>query len=159
MRIAIGSDHRGADAAKSIRPHIEALGHTVTLVGECSGSPCDYPDNAWLVGRMVASGEADRGILICGSGIGMSIAANKIQGIRAALVTDELTAQLSRAHNNANVLCLAADLLGQNLLHRIIDTWLTTPFDGGRHERRIQKIHAIERGENPILLKPDAVSA
>ncbi|MCL4210951.1 MAG: ribose 5-phosphate isomerase B [Phycisphaeraceae bacterium] len=159
MRIAIGSDHRGVDAARSIRPHIEALGHTVALLGECSGNPCDYPDNAWLVGRAVASGEVDRGILICGSGIGMSIAANKIPGVRAALVTDELTAQLSRAHNNANVLCLAADLLGQNLLHRIIDTWLSTPFDGGRHERRIQKIHAIERGENPTLLKPDAVSA
>lgn len=149
MRVALGSDHRGVDAAKSIRPHIEAAGHTVTVLGECSGNSCDYPDNAYLVGKAVAKGEADAGILVCGSGIGMSIAANKVAGVRAALVNDELGAQLSRAHNNANVLCLAGDLIGQNLLRRIIDVWLSTPFDGGRHERRVKKISMIERGDNP----------
>jgi ribose 5-phosphate isomerase B len=149
MRIALGSDHRGVDAAKSIRPHLEAAGHTITLLGECSGATCDYPDNAFLVSRAVADGKADRGILVCGSGIGMSIAANKVAGVRAALVSDEMGAQVSRAHNNANVLCLAGDLVGQNLLRRIIDVWLTTSFEGGRHERRIKKIAMIERGENP----------
>lgn len=147
-RIAIGADHRGVDAARQIAQHLTSHGHEAKLLGACEG-PCDYPDQAWLVGRAIADGEADMGILICGTSIGMSIAANKIAGVRAAVVHDELTAQLSRAHNDANVLCLSGDLLGQRLIEKIVDVWLATEFEGGRHARRVGKIAQIERGEDP----------
>lgn len=159
MKIALGSDHRGTEAAKDLRPHLESKGHTVELVGECNGRMCDYPDNAWLVGRAVVNGDCEMGILICGTGIGMCIAANKVDGVRAALVSDELTAELSRAHNNANVLCLSGDLMGQRLIQRVVDTWLATPFEAGRHERRVSKIMAIERGEDPTRIQADAATA
>jgi ribose 5-phosphate isomerase B len=152
MRIAIGCDHRGVDAVRSLQPHLRSKGHQVLVLGECSGTSCDYPDSAWLVGQALVGGAADVGILICGSGIGMCMTANKIPGIRAALVSDELTAHLSRAHNNANVICLAGDLVGTNLIHRIVDAWIGTPFEGGRHERRIRKIEMIERGASPIAI-------
>ena len=113
----------------------------------------DYPDSAYAACIRIARGETERAILICGTGIGMCIAANKIRGIRAALAQDELSAQLSRTHNDANVLCLSADLLGHTLVKRIVDTWVTTPFDGGRHLRRLHKIEAIERGEDPSSLR------
>lgn len=148
-RIAIGADHRGLDAARLTAQHLASEGHETTILGECDDGPSDYPDQAWLVARAVSSGEADRGILICGTSIGMAIAANKIPGIRAAVVHDELTAQLSRAHNDANVLCLSGDLLGQRLIEKIIDVWLATEFEGGRHARRVDKIARIERGEDP----------
>ena len=118
-------------------------------MGECSGTMCDYPDVAWVVANAVASAQAERGVLICGTGIGMCIAANKLKGIRAALAQDELSAQLSRTHNDANVLCLSADLIGQTLMKRIVDVWFHTGFDGGRHERRLQKIVKIENGHDP----------
>jgi ribose 5-phosphate isomerase B len=113
---------------------------------------CDYPDMAYPVATAVATGDAQRGILICGSGIGMSIAANKVKGVRAALVHDEIGAEMSRRHNDANVLCLAADLLGVRLIERIIGIWLATEFEGGRHARRVSKITAIEQGHNPLHL-------
>ncbi len=147
--IAIGSDHRGSAAANQILETIKNLGHDGFIVGACDDQPCDYPEKAWQVGHEVISGKADRAVLICGTGIGMSIAANKINGLRAALVHDELTAQLSRSHNDANVLCLSADLLGARLMDKIIEVWIKTPFDGGRHERRIQKITEIEHGRDP----------
>jgi ribose 5-phosphate isomerase B len=153
MRIAIGCDHRGVEAVRSLLPHLRGAGHDVIVLGECSGTACDYPDNAWLVAQAIVGGAADVGILICGSGIGMCMTANKLPGIRAALVSDELTAHLSRAHNNANVICLAGDLVGTNLIHRIVDAWLTTPFEGGRHERRIRKVELIEKGESPIAVE------
>lgn len=153
MRIALGSDHRGAEAMSVLRPYLEQKGHQVEQIGECPLDICDYPDNAYLVAREVADGRADMGVLICGSGIGMSMAANKVDGVRAALVSDELTAQLSRSHNDANVLCLAGDLIGHHLIARIVDAWLRTSFDGGRHARRVDKITAIERGENPIEIE------
>lgn len=149
MRIAIGADHRGYEAAQRLSETLRRQGHEVTLHGDCSGRPCDYPDQAYEVGRMVADGKADLGVLLCGSGIGMGIAANKIPGIRAAVVHDEFTAQLSRSHNNANILCMSADLLGQKLIEKIVDVWLRTPFEGGRHARRVLKIAAIEEGRNP----------
>jgi ribose 5-phosphate isomerase B len=149
MKIALGSDHRGDAAAAAIVPHLKSAGHEVQVHGECHGEPCDYPDNAWLVARAVASGQADRGILLCGSGIGVSIAANKVRGVRAALVFDDLAATMSRSHNDANVLCLSADTTPLKELRSIIDVWLKTPFEGGRHERRVRKIEAIERGEDP----------
>ena len=108
--------------------------------------------NAIFLGHAIASGQADRGILLCGSGIGMSIAANKVKGVRAALVHDELTAEMSRSHNDANVVCMSADLLGQKLIEKIVEIWLTTPFQGGRHERRVKKIHAIENGVDPASM-------
>jgi ribose 5-phosphate isomerase B len=119
------------------------------MVGECSSPAVDYPEPAWHVARAVAGGQADMGLLICGTGIGMSIAANKVKGARAAVVHDELTAQISRSHNDSNVLCLSADLLGQRLIENIVEAWLKTPFQGGRHERRVRKIKAIEEGKDP----------
>ena len=149
MKIALGSDHRGNQMAQALLTQLRAEGHEVSVLGECTGGMCDYPDVAWVVSNAVSSGKAERGILICGTGIGMCIAANKLKGIRAALAQDELSAQLSRTHNDANVLCLSADLIGQTLVKRIVDVWFRTGFDGGRHERRLQKIVKIENGHDP----------
>ena len=152
LRVVIGSDHRGALAAEHVLGTLERLGYDGYIIGICEGS-CDYPEQASLVGEGINSGKAQRGVLICGTGIGMSIAANKIKGLRAALVHDELTAQLSRSHNDANVLCLSADLLGERLIEKIIETWMGADFEGGRHARRVNKITAIENGEDPRLIK------
>ena len=149
VRIVIGADHRGAQAAELVRDTLNQMGHSAKIMGGCDDQPCDYPEKAYTVGQEITSGQADRGVLICGTGIGMCIAANKIRGLRAALVHDELTAQLSRSHNDANVLCLSADLLGSRLIEKIIDVWISTPFEGGRHERRVNKITAIENGQDP----------
>ena len=149
MKIALGCDHRGAVATQALVAHLKADGHEVDTISEMSGAMSDYPDSAYAACSRVARGEADRAILICGTGIGMCIAANKIRGIRAAIAQDELSAQLSRTHNDANVLCLSADLIGHTLVKRIVDTWVRTPFDGGRHLRRLHKIEAIERGADP----------
>jgi len=159
MRIAIGADHRGADALRAIVPVLEARGHQVAVMGRCDAGPCDYPDHAYLVGQAVRQDEAERGILICGSAIGMAIAANKILGIRAAVVHDESGAQLSRRHNDANVLCLSGDNTDSKTIERLVDIWLEAPFDGGRHARRVSKIAAIERGENPAETVSDATTA
>ena len=153
MKIALGCDHRGAVATQALIAHLKSDGHDVQLISEMSGAMTDYPDSAYAACIRIARGETERAILICGTGIGMCIAANKIRGIRAALAQDELSAQLSRTHNDANVLCLSADLLGHTLVKRIVDTWVTTPFDGGRHLRRLHKIEAIERGEDPSSLR------
>ena len=134
---------------QSLVSHLAADGHEVEVLGDLTGSVCDYPDSAYAVASLVSAGGAERGILSCGTGIGMCIAANKVKGIRAALALDELSAQLSRTHNDANVLCLSADLIGQILVRRIVDTWVRTPFDGGRHERRLAKIAKIENGQAP----------
>ena len=149
MRVAVGSDHRGFQTVSALVQHLKADGHDVEVVSDCGGAMCDYPDVAYQVARAVADGQADRGILMCGTGIGMCIAANKLPGVRAAIAHDELTAEISRTHNDANVLCLSADLLGQRLIEKIVDTWLATPFQGGRHARRIQEIQAIEAGKDP----------
>ena len=149
MNLMIGADHRGADAANALARRLTDAGHTVAVCAPTAAEACDYPEPAWDVGRAVASGKADRGILLCGTGIGTSIAANKVKGVRAAVVHDEITAELSRSHNDANVLCMSADLLGLRLLEKITDLWLRTSFDGGRHERRIAKITKIEQGLDP----------
>jgi ribose 5-phosphate isomerase B len=109
----------------------------------------DYPDTAWLASTAVSQKKADRASLVCGTGIGMSIADNKIKGIRAALCFDELAAKLSREHNDANVLCLSGDLVGPTMMRKVVETWLTTEFVGGRHLRRVNKIKAIEDGQDP----------
>ena len=129
-------------------------GHEVFDMGTNSTKSCDYPDIGYKAARAVAGGEIDRGILVCGTGIGMSIVANKVAGIRAAVCTDELTAQISRRHNDANVLCLAADVLGDDVVRRIVRGWMETEFEGGgRHARRVAKIAAVERGEDPATVE------
>lgn len=149
MKIALGADHRGAASIKLLAEKLRREGHEVSVMDDCSAQVCDYPEKAYTVGKAVAEGRADRGVLICGTGVGMSIAANKVHGVRAAVVHDELTAQLSRSHNDANVLCMSGDLLGQRLIEKITDVWLLTPFEGGRHARRIHKVQAIESGKDP----------
>jgi len=145
MKISVGSDHRGFNAKERIKAQLQELGIEFNDYGAHSTDACDYPDTAFQVARDVASGHADRGILLCGSGLGMSISANKVAGVRAALCHDELTAQMSRRHNDANVLCLPADLVGDTLIQRMVRTWLETEFEGGRHARRVEKILAFER--------------
>ena len=132
-------------SSRSIVAQIADRGHEVLDFGTDNPKPCDYPDFAIPAARAVALGQADRGILIDGSGIGMSIIANKLPGVRAAICHDELTAEISRRHNNANILCFAADLLGDELIRRIIDAWLLTPFEAGRHARRVEKVAQLEK--------------
>jgi ribose 5-phosphate isomerase B len=145
MKIAIGSDHRGFDAKERIKALLESMQQEVVDRGAYGHQACDYPDAALAVAEDVSAGRAERGILFCGSGIGMSITANKVDLVRAALCHDELTAQMSRRHNDANVLCLPADLMGDALMQSIVKMWLTTEFEGGRHARRVEKILAYER--------------
>ena len=145
MQIAIGSDHRGFGMKLKLSEVLTELGHTVADEGTHSTESCDYPDISKTVARKVSSGEADRGILICGTGIGMAITANKFPGVRAATCNDEITAEICRRHNDVNVLCLSGDLLGESRLDNLIRVWLNTEFEGGRHARRIEKITEIER--------------
>lgn len=149
MKIVVGNDHRGFEAKKQIKAIVIQLGHECIDVGTDDSNPVDYPDLAYLATIAVAKKEADRAILACGTGLGMSITANKIKGIIAALCHDELSAQISRHHNNANVLCVSADLTGEVLLRKIVEVWLNTEFAGGRHQRRVNKIRAIEEGKDP----------
>lgn len=145
MRIAVASDHRGHLIRAKVVELVRQLGHEVLDLGPTTSDPVDYPDFAALVAQRVSSGEVERGILICGTGLGMCIAANKFPGVRAAPCHDDLTAEMSRRHNDLNVLCLSADMLGERLIDRMIEIWLTTPFEGGRHARRVEKIVALER--------------
>ncbi len=145
MKIAVGSDHRGYEVKRRVVSLLENLGHTVIDAGPASRDSVDYPDFAFQVARAVGGGEAERGILICGTGIGMCIAANKVAGVRAAPCHDSITAEMSRRHNDANILCLSADLLGEDLIDRMVRIWLTTEFEGGRHARRVEKITRFEQ--------------
>lgn len=145
MNIALSSDHRGFAAKEHIKGHLAKNGYTVKDFGCNEPTSCDYPDTGIAGAESVARGECERGILLCGTGIGMSMSANKVRGIRAALCHDELTAEMSRRHNDANVLCLPADLIGQELMRRVVEVWLKTDYEGGRHDRRLQKIAAYER--------------
>jgi ribose 5-phosphate isomerase B len=144
MKIAVSSDHRGYRAKETIKTHLIQCGHEVLDFGCNSPVSCDYPDFALAGAASVAKGEAERGIFLCGTGIGMSMSANKVRGIRAALCHDELTAEMSRRHNDANVLCLPADLVGDELMRRVIEVWLRTDYEGGRHDRRLKKITQYE---------------
>lgn len=144
MRIAIGSDHRGYAVKQKLIELLKQLGQEVVDVGANSTESCDYPDIAGIVGGQVSRHEVDRGILICGTGIGMSIVANKFPGVRAAPCHDDLSAEMSRRHNDLNVLCLSADMLGEKLIDRMVEIWLTTDFEGGRHARRVEKIQQVE---------------
>ncbi len=144
MRIAVGSDHRGVNLRAKIVSLLQDLGQEVIDVGTQHHEPVDYPDIAALVAEKVSSGEVQRGILICGTGLGMAIAANKFPGVRAAPCHDDLTAEMSRRHNDLNVLCLSGDMLGERLVDRLVEMWLKTDFEGGRHQRRVQKIADLE---------------
>ena len=149
MIIAVASDHRGVKAVEQVKAIIAQLNHECLDFGCTEDSPVDYPDKAYEAAMAVSEKKADRAILICGTGIGMCIAANKVKGVRAALCYDELNAQVSRHHNDANVLCLSGDLLGTTILRKMVETWLTTEFSAGRHQRRVNKITAIEQGLDP----------
>jgi ribose 5-phosphate isomerase B len=144
MKIAMGSDHAGFELKEKIKQQLQSHGIAIDDRGTYSAESCDYPDYARLVSEQVAAHGADFGILVCGTGIGMSIAANKVPGIRAARVVTALDAELSREHNNANVLTLGARVTSADETFKIIDTWLATRFAGGRHGRRVDKIMAIE---------------
>lgn len=153
MKIALGNDHRGFEAKQLIKNIVTQMGHEVIDFGSSDSNPVDYPDHAYLAALAVSNKEADRAILVCGTGIGMCISANKIKGVRAALCHDELTAQVSRHHNDANVLCVSGDMTGEVLLRKMVEVWLETEFSGGRHQRRIDKITAIEEGRDPRKVK------
>ena len=145
MRIAVGSDHRGLRKRAALVELLDRLGQEVVDVGANGEEEVDYPDIAADVARRVRSGEVDRGILVCGTGVGVCITANKIPGIRAALCHDTVTTELSRRHNDSNVLCLSSDTIAERLVDRLVEIWLNTPFDGGRHARRNEKIARFER--------------
>lgn len=144
MRVALGADHAGVHLKDEVRRLLHSRGIDVQDVGTAGESSVDYPDFAATVGRAVASGEADRGILVCGTGVGMAMAANKIEGVRAAPVVDLESARLSREHNDANILALGARVTPPDTALAIVSTFLDTPFAGGRHQRRIDKISALE---------------
>ena len=147
MRIAIGSDHAGFALKEHLRRALTADGHELQDQGSHSTEPVDYPEYCARVARAVIDGLAERGIVLGGSGQGEQIVANKVHGVRAALCNDLYTARLSRQHNDANVLGMGARIVAPPLAEEIVRLWLVTPFEGGRHERRIEQIAAIERGE------------
>jgi ribose 5-phosphate isomerase B len=145
MKIALGSDHAGMLLSVDIGRHLSEAGHQVEDFGTYSEESVDYPDFAKKVAAAVTSGKAELGILICGTGIGMSITANKIAGIRAAVCRTEFEAKMSRAHNDANILCIGQRVTGQGLAKEIVRAFIATPFEGGRHANRIAKITALEK--------------
>ena len=144
MKIALGSDHGGYALKCDIIQLLEKLGHTYKDFGCYSTESCDYPDFGEAAARAVASGEYDRGIVICTTGIGISIAANKVQGIRCAHCADSLEAEMTRRHNDANMLAIGAGFTGKNLAERMVEVFLSTDFEGGRHARRVEKLNAIQ---------------
>lgn len=146
MKIAVASDHRGLAVKERVLRQLADLGQEGIDLGPNSAESVDYPDYAAKVANSVAKNEAERGILICGSGIGMCIAANRFTGVRAALCHDDFTAEMSRRHNDANVMCLSADLLSEQLISRMVEVWLKTQFEGGRHARRLEKIEQNATG-------------
>ena len=145
MKIAIACDHGALDLKKAIMAHLEKSGHTVVNFGTDTLDSCDYPDFVAPAAKAVAAGECDRGIVFCSTGIGVSIAANKVKGIRCALLSDLMSARLTREHNDTNMMAMGAFIVGEALAKEIVDTWLGTDFSQGeRHARRIAKIHALE---------------
>lgn len=147
MKVAIGADHAGVELKRHLVAELARLGHEVQDLGTHSTDSVDYPPICAAVGRAVVRGDADRGIVLGGSGQGEQIAANKVHGVRAALCNDLYTARLSREHNDANVLSMGGRIVAPGLATEILELWLTTPFEGGRHERRIAQIADIERDE------------
>lgn len=147
MRIAVGSDHAGFELKEQVVPMLERAGHEVIDVGTDSTESTDYPRHAEAGARLVADGKAERAVLVCGSGVGVSIVANKVEGVRAVNAHDPEEAELSRRHNDANVLTLAGRRISAEQAEPIVERFLDTDFEGGRHERRVSQISAVERGE------------
>ena len=145
MKIAVGNDHRGVAVKQRLQDMLKGMGHSVDDFGALSAASADYPDYAIPVAEAIASGKDERGVLICATGHGMCIAANKVHGVRAVNCRDVVDAEMSRLHNDANVLCLSADLLSEEVIERMVKTWLETRFEGGRHERRLEKVTQYER--------------
>ncbi len=143
--ISIACDHGGYALKETVKQHLTENGYAVRDFGTDSTDSCDYPDFAAPAARAVASGECEKGIVICTTGIGVSIVANKVRGVRCALCADPLSAKMTRRHNDANMLALGAGMIGQNLALEIVDAFLTTKFEGGRHQRRVDKIMALEQ--------------
>ena len=155
MRIAIGSDHAGYELKSAVAGILEGDGHDVEDVGTDSTESVDYPDYAAAAAEMVAEGEADRAVIVCGSGVGVSIVANKLEGIRAVNAHDPDEAEMSRRHNDANVLTLSGARLDSEAAEPIVERFLATDFDGGRHARRVDKIAAIERDRDQRVFEDD----
>lgn len=153
MRLAIGADHGGVELKARIADHLRALGHDVQDVGTFGPESCDYPDFAAGVARRVTSGGVERGILVCGTGQGMAMTANRFPGVRAAVVSDTFSARMSREHNDANVLCLGARVVGPGLAQDIVDSFLGARFEGGRHQRRVAGIEAAASPPSPAPAK------
>ncbi|WP_297791028.1 ribose 5-phosphate isomerase B [uncultured Anaerococcus sp.] len=145
MKFVIGNDHGGLDLVEIVKNEIESLGHEVIHVGAFDNKSVDYSDYAKKACEEILSGRADFGILICGTGLGMSISANKVKGIRAACVSEAFSARMSRAHNNANILCIGARVIGSETCRMLVDEFINTQFEGGRHQRRVDKITQIEQ--------------
>ncbi len=145
MKIAIGCDHGALELKNALVDHLQEQGHDVTDFGTYTLQSCDYPDYAVQAAKAVASGACDKGIVLCTTGIGVSIAANKVKGIRCALLSDVVSARMTREHNDTNMMAMGAGIVGPILATQIADTWLSTDFSGGeRHQRRIDKVMAIE---------------
>ena len=145
MKIALAADHRGFEFKKHVASMLTQMGHTVKDFGTTTGTESvDYPDYGLKAARSVGTGESDRGILICGTGIGMSLVANKVNGVRAAVCHNLYTVEMSRRHNDSNILCIGADVIDEELLEQKVKLWLETPFEGGRHARRVEKIMDVE---------------
>ncbi len=142
MRIAVGADHAGVDLKDRLAESLREQGHEVDDLGVEAGGKADYPDIAHELSARVGSGDAERGLLVCGTGVGMAMSANRHRGVRAVNCTDLYTAGMARSHNDANVLCLGARVIGDELAAALLETFLTAPFDGGRHEPRVEKIEA-----------------
>ena len=145
MKIGLGNDHSAVDMKKEILAHLEEKGYQVIDIGTNSPESCDYPVFGERAGKMVASGEADLGILICGTGVGISLAANKVKGVRACVCSEPYSAKLSRMHNDTNILAFGARVVGTELAKMIVDEWLAAEFEGGRHKRRVDMIMEIEK--------------
>ena len=143
MKLSLACDHGGLELKLAIKAHLEAQGHEIVDFGTHDHASCDYPDYAAPAARAVADGSCERGILVCTTGIGVSIVANKISGVRCALLSDPISARLTRQHNDTNMMALGQGMVGEKLAMEIVDTWLTTPFEGGRHQRRVDKINAL----------------
>ena len=144
MKISMACDHGGLELKLLIKKHLEDRGFTVVDFGTDSLSSCDYPDYAEPAARAVASGECDRGIVVCTTGIGVSIVANKVKGVRCALLSDTVSARLTRLHNDTNMMALGQGIVGQKLALEIVDIWLDTAFEGGRHQNRVDKINRLD---------------
>ncbi|HIT41557.1 MAG TPA: ribose 5-phosphate isomerase B [Candidatus Caccovicinus merdipullorum] len=145
MKIVLANDHSAVDMKKEILAHLEEKGYQVIDIGTNSPESCDYPVFGERAGKMVASGEADLGILICGTGVGISLAANKVKGVRACVCSEPYSAKLSRMHNDTNILAFGARVVGTELAKMIVDEWLAAEFEGGRHKRRVDMIMEIEK--------------